>query len=368
MKITKPQIFQKQTQAPKSARVINAFDSALVELFFIEQPKYKKGTPEAKVQLKKFLANHKIKPIWIYYAWQNLVVKTVPEDIYFKLRTARNKHLITEAEQINYRQSQIGVAGLSMGSSVLSVLVISGGPQSIKLADFDHLEITNLNRIKAKLQDVGQNKTTIAAQNTWELDPFADLELWPKGLTRDNLEKFILKPKLDVFIDAMDSLDLKILARLICQQHKIPVLMATDIGDTVLLDIERYDLEPTRQLFHGLAGEINMADFDEMNPAKWLQLSTKIIGPEYMPDRLQQSVLEVGQTLDTIPRLGTTGASAGSAISFAIRRITNQQPMPSGRYVISLEEKLIPGYLAEEQKKQRADKTQNFIKQLGKPR
>ena len=47
-----------------------------------------------------------------------------------------------------------------------------------------------------------------------------------------------------------DSFPIKILSRLKARDYHIPVLM--DTSDKGLIDIERFDLEPQRALFHGL--------------------------------------------------------------------------------------------------------------------
>jgi len=108
-----------------------------------------------------------------------------------------------------------------VGSSILQALVRAGGAKNLKIADHDNLETTNLNRIQASLLGLGKNKTEIAAQSVFELDPFANLSIFPKGLNGANLKKFLLtKPKLDVFIDSMDSFPMKIRARQLCKKFK----------------------------------------------------------------------------------------------------------------------------------------------------
>lgn len=341
MDIKKPALLSSKSGIPHDYNLVEAFDSSVEELFFIENLHVKKDTPLSHDEIKEFKKKLNIQEIWISFPWHKVAVHTVSEDLYFKLRTSRNRDLITEEEQLNYRKATVGIAGLSVGSVVLSALVMSGGPKSIKIADPDVVEITNLNRMKAGLGDVGGNKTHVAARETWDLDPFADLHLWDKGLSRNNLKEFVLgKPPLDVFIDEMDSLDLKISSRLICKESKMPVLMATDLGDEVMLDIERYDLEPKRPIFHGLLGEVNVEDYKKTDYKAWLKLSTKIIGPEYLPIRLRDSLSNIGKSIPAVPQLGTTALIAGAAVAYAVRRIANGQDMPSGRYMVSLDEAL----------------------------
>jgi len=71
---------------------------------------------------------------------------------------------------------------------------------------------------------------------------------------------------------------------------------------------------------------------------------------------MQDSLLEIGRLIAAVPQLGSTASIAGSAIAFAARRIANNQEMPSGRYIFSLEEKLIPNYSdpAENEKNEKA--------------
>lgn len=358
-------ITKDESKIPKEATRLDIFSKNLSELFFIENPHYKKDSPEVMEKIKSFSDENSGNFIWVYYPWNNIAVKTVPEDLYFKLRTSRNRFLITEDEQFEYRNLKVGIAGLSVGSGILSALIISGGPKYLKIADFDEIEVTNLNRISARLIDVGSNKSEVAAHQVWDLDPFADIDVWSNGINKENLKDFLLsKNRLDVFIDEMDSIDMKILSRIICRENRIPVMMATDNGDTVIFDIERFDIEPGREIFHGLAGNLAVEDCNSMTREKWLRLSTQIIGPEFMTPELQSSILKIGKDIGGVPQLGTTARIAGAAASLGLRRIASKKDMPSGRYIISLEEKIEPDYNSKENIEIRNTKTTEFKSKL----
>lgn len=367
MKDSRPLIFRAKDvrKISPEAKRIDAFHGALRELFRIDNPRLSNFAAKRSHQFKQFADQHKNLGVWIYYPWCNKVVHCLPEELYFKVRTARNRNIITLEEQQKYRETKIGIAGLSVGSAILSALVVSGGPKVIKIADYDVIEVSNLNRIAAKLTDVGLNKAMVAARQVWELDPFADLRVWERGLNRRNLEDFIVgEPALKIFVDEMDNLGLKIFARQICKRRRIPVLMGTDNGDAVILDVERFDLEPRRPIFHGSLKNIPLSKLRDIGFKKWLQLSTKIIGPEYMTERLQQSMLEIGKTIPAVPQLGPTASIAGAAVAFAVRKIASGREMPSGRYVISLEEKLIEDYRRLKQKKMRTSNTRKFVREF----
>jgi hypothetical protein len=365
MATSNPKFFEKENDLPKGAKKIHAFRGCLEELFFVSSPQSKKGTPEAVELLSKFVKSNNDSGLWVYYPWTHVAVHIVHEDLYFKLRTARNRNLITSEEQDRYRKMKVGIAGLSVGSGIVSALVTSGGPKTIKIADFDVIEASNLNRIKARLEDIGSSKVQVASRQIWELDPFADVHVWDRGVTKDNLDDFLAgNPRLDVFIDEMDSLDLKILARVICRDSGIPVIMATDNGDTVILDVERFDLEPKRLFFHGLAGNLSLDDCKDMTRERWLRLSTRIIGPDFMTSELQNSILQISTSLGGVPQLGTTASVAGAATSLVVRRIANGYSMPSGRYIISLEKEIISSYNDLENKAKREKQSLKFKESL----
>ncbi len=359
--IVQPTILTDKADVPPGATLIESFDSSLKELFFIRNPHLKKPMPEAQEPLQAFLANHGIPEIWIYYPSRNVVLHTVAEKEYLELRTARNKNIILESEQIAYRNLSVGIAGLSVGSAVIRSIVLTGGPQRIKIADFDTLEISNLNRLNASIFDLGKNKTQIAADYVWSLDPFADLVLFEQGMTVENMSDFLSgNPKLDIFIDEMDSIDLKIKSRLMARELHIPVVMATDNGDGIILDVERFDEESERPIFHGLIDDLDPEHLGAIDYKTWLKLATRIVGFEYLPPRMQESIVSIGKVIAGVPQLGTSAEIAGAAISLVLRRIASKLSMPSGRYMISLEEKLIPGYMDPEAQEARRVATEQF--------
>lgn len=358
----RPVIFRHKSGLPPDAKLVDALRQGIEELFFIQHPHLKRGMLQAEPLLRQYRQDYGISGAWIFFPWNNTAVQTLPEADFFTVRTARNKEVITIAEQERFRRLTVGVAGLSVGSSVLWALTLSGGPKVIKIADFDAIELSNLNRLRASIIDLGANKAWVAARQVWELDPYADLRVWDEGLNKDTIEDFLVgEPKLEAFVDQMDSLDMKAQGRVIAREHGIPVLMATDNGDSVILDVERFDLEPKRALFHGLVEDINEASASRLDYQHWLEMATGIVGPEFLTENMQKSLLAIGRSIASVPQLGATAGVAGAAMAFALRRIAAGQDMPSGRYQISLEEKLVPHYRDPENVAARKAKTREFI-------
>lgn len=89
-------------------------------------------------------------------------------------------------------------------------------------------------------------------------------------------------------------------------------------------------------------------------------MATKIVDANYLTSAMQSSLMEIGKTLPAVPQLGATAGVAGAAICLALRRISNHQSMPSGRYLISLEEKLVPNFFSPKQKQIRKEQAKQF--------
>src|SRR5579859_365272 len=110
MKAEKPKIYSDSPRLPKGTKKIDALERTLVELFFVENPTIPKDAPAAKKLVKEFIAQRlpKEKGVWAYYPWHKTAIRIPSEKIYHQLRTIRNRNLITEKEQKNYRDARIG--------------------------------------------------------------------------------------------------------------------------------------------------------------------------------------------------------------------------------------------------------------------
>ncbi len=336
MAIERPRIYASEKEVPAGAEKHDVLEGALRELYYAEHPPLQKGSTEAEEQARRLFEGNQLSSVWVYFPWRNLAIHIPDESVYHQLHTTRNKNLITESEQSMYREARVGIAGLSVGSAVLASLVMTGGPKRFKVADPDTLEITNLNRIRATLADVGMNKTDIAAKNSWEVDPFLDLDLWPEGIKDASVRKFMGEPRLDVFIDEMDNIAMKVESRKICKELKIPVVMATDNGDGALVDVERFDTEPDRAIFHGRV-DLAKYNINDMDRDAFIQMANEIIDPKLFTSRQWESIQLVGKDLSGIPQIGTAASIAGAAAAYVVRQIVTKQPMPSGRYILSSE-------------------------------
>ena len=270
---------------------------------------------------------------WAYYPWRRTLVGVLDRAPFVRLRTDRNRNKITADEQVRLSALRVGVVGLSVGHAVAHTLALEGLCGELRLADFDEIEVSNLNRVPAGLLDLGVNKAVVAARRIAELDPYLSTSVVTAGVTPENLDGFL--DGLDVLVEECDSLDVKVLVREGARAHGIPVLMET--SDRGLLDVERFDLEPDRPLFHGLLGEVDSAGLRALSTQDKVPHVLRILGAEELSTRLAASMVEVGRTLTTWPQLGGDVVLGGATVAAAVRRLGLGQHLPSGRVRVDLE-------------------------------
>src|SRR5271167_4957491 len=179
---------------------------------------------------------------WAYYPWRRTVVAVLGPRAFRAVRLDRNRNNITLREQDKLGALRIGVAGLSVGHVIAHTLAAQGLCGCLRLADFDRLELSNLNRVPASVFDLGLNKACVAARRIAELDPYLPVEVFDAGLTLDTVDEFV--DGLDIVVEECDALDMKAALRVAARARGIPVLMAT--SDRGLVDVERFDQEPQR--------------------------------------------------------------------------------------------------------------------------
>lgn len=271
-------------------------------------------------------------PRWVHYPWRGTVARLLGPDAFRRLRLDRNRNKITREEQTHLGKLCIGVVGLSVGHAIAHVLAMEGICGNLRLADFDRLELSNLNRVPATVLDLGLNKAIVVARRIAELDPYLAVEVVQGGLDADNLDRFV--DGLDVVVEECDSLDMKALVRESARRARVPVLMET--SDRGLLDVERFDLEPDRPLFHGLLGDIEAAELVGLSTHDKVPHVLRILEPDQLSSRMAASMAEIDETLATWPQLGGDVMLGGATIAAAVRAIALGEALPSGRGRIDL--------------------------------
>lgn len=348
-------------------KIINTYPEQLRELFMIRNPKFRFGG-DFNQPLKNFLKTQKSDSLkvgsWFYFPWNRHLVHYLPENMHQELRTARNKNLITQEEQEKFYNFKVGIAGLSVGSHAALTLAMMGGSKILKLSDFDALSGSNLNRIRGDFTEIGLNKCDLITQKIYQLNPYAKIYSFNSGIISSNIKKFLAgPPKLDILIESVDNPELKIKLRIEARKLGIPVIMATDNGDNIIFDIERFDLNRKTMLFNGVAGNLTLEQFQKYRPQELPKLATKLAGEKMVVPKMLQSVLEVGRSLYSWPQLGDAASLAGVASAYVIKRLALGQRLKTGKMEVNLDSIFDPDYKAKT--KQREKHRQKALKNLG---
>ncbi|MES2829942.1 MAG: Rv1355c family protein [Bacteroidota bacterium] len=321
-------------------KIHDQLSTQLDDLVKSQHPKRKPDPQELEILKAKHVGNLSMQDygVWVYFPWCERLVHILDEQEYIEVRTNRNVYKITPEERDLLGRQKIGVVGLSVGQSAAVTLAMERGFGEIRLADFDVLELTNINRIRTGVQNLGLPKVVIVAREIKEIDPFLKVVCFGDGLTEENMDAFFCDGgNLDLIIDECDGLDIKILLRHKARALQIPVVM--DMNDRGTLDVERFDLEPDRPILHG------MIDHLDHTKVKYLKTNEEkipyllaIIGVETLSDKLQASMCEVGQTITTWPQLASGVALGGALCADVSRRIILDQYHESGRYWVDMEQ------------------------------
>lgn len=283
---------------------------------------------------------------WVLFPWSKRLVHILPESEYEELRTSRNRNKITRAEQDALRRLRVGVAGLSVGQSTAVTLALEGVGGHFRLADFDTLSLSNMNRLRAGAHEIGVMKTSLVAREIYEINPYVTIEVFPRGIVDDTLPAFFgTDEPLDLLFEECDDLKMKVLLRTEARARKIPVLMET--SDRGLFDVERFDREPSRALFHGLVGDLDPEKLVGMSTYEKVPIVLGIIGAKTMSRRMAASLVDIDATLKTWPQLASAVALGGAINTDAARRIALGKFQGSGRYFVDIE-KIVSDGRAEE--------------------
>lgn len=327
----------------KEIRVVDQIEVQIQELFQFYNRKVTDNHAQYLQFRKRYLAGRLLDSVgvWVWYPWHRSLVHILPRADFQRLRTSRNRYLITDREQSRFNKSHVAIAGLSVGSSIASTLRLQGGAGSMSLADLDDLEVSNTNRIAAGINDLGEKKIEIVRKRLLDIEPFTVLRLFPHGLITRNVERFCARA--DVIFDEVDNLFVKIQLRQTARKLRIPLIMLTDNDDGVLVDYYPYHKSPRTPFFYGVPDhQILRAVNAKQSPTKEevVKLSSRIVGPEHISERMIRSLKAVGKSLVSWPQLGTAAMLSGVVGAYMTRMIVNGHHFTFKRRLIRINDQL----------------------------
>lgn len=313
-------------------QVNNEIIPQIKELIKSRNPAKKLTTEEYTDEIAKILNGKEQECYgnWFYYPWLNTIIQTLPETEFIEVRTNRNKQKIRAEEQDLLKHKTIAIVGLSVGQSVATTIAMERICGKLKLADFDNLELSNLNRLRAGVHQLGLSKCIIAARQILELDPYLNIEIYQEGLTDTNMETFF--KDIHLLVEVCDELSIKIKTRILAKKLGIPVVM--DTNDRGMLDIERFDLDKTLPIFHGLISDEDISNVNSFTHEEKLTCILKLVSFENTSERLKESMQQIGKTINTWPQLASSVMIGAGSCADTCRRILLDQTTSSGRFYI----------------------------------
>ena len=316
----------------------DTLDAQVAEWAVCHEPRAKQDPSLLAATLGTLMANEDWDTFgtWVHYPWTGRLVRTLPKDAFIEVRTNRNRDKITGEETARLATITVGIAGLSVGQSTAVALAMERGCGKLKLADFDVIELSNLNRIRCGLHELELPKWVVAARAIAEFDPFLELEIYEDGVNDDNVAEFVAG--CDVVVDACDSLAVKAQLRLEAAKQRCPLVM--DTNDRGMLDIERYDLlDRGPGYVHGRIDEATMQAF--ASSQGWTpEALDAFVDVGNASERGRMSLPKVGTELVSWPQTYTGVAAGGAHAAEACRRLALGENLPDARITMDLHEQL----------------------------
>lgn len=273
---------------------------------------------------------------WVYFPWRRELVRVLAEAEFVELRTNRNRYQITPDEQARLAGKRLGIVGLSAGHAIAVCLALERVGSKFRLADHDRVELGNMNRVTYGVSGLGLNKAVQTARQLYEIDPYLDVVPFVQGIRDDNVRSFLADDGgIDLLVEECDDLYMKVRLREEAKALRIPVVMETN--DRGLLDIERFDLEPSRPVFHGRLEGTRSDELKNLDTEGKVPFMFKILGVD-MSARLGASLVEVEKTITGWPQLASGNMLGGALVTDTARRLLLGEPVASGRYRVDFED------------------------------
>jgi N-acyl-L-homoserine lactone synthetase len=133
-----------------------------------------------------------------YYRWLN---EGLNDTLYYNTFMSRNTAFLDNNNIDKIKNARILFAGCGLGS-MIAVLCARMGFTKFIVADFDKVELSNLNRQTYTTDDIGKNKAVAIADILLQIQPDAEIEIIPEKLTPATSKRLI--DSSDIIINTVD--------------------------------------------------------------------------------------------------------------------------------------------------------------------
>lgn len=305
---------------------------------------------------------------YVFDAWRSELYLIAPEFWHRLALMTSNSKLMSEpggtlswsAIRERFDNAVVGFAGVSVGGNLLEGWLREARPRRVKVADPDWVELTNLNRgERMSLRHVVANrgsrfdpknpydvprvsKAEYIAYESQMVDPYLAVDVYGEGLTRENIERFLLggdgEPRVDILVEEMDNLDLKVLVRQVAREHGIDVLMLSDFGHQAHALWNPFRTVPDSPLGYGADDETLLAALAGCKTgdrAKLFEFISALCGPDYEDDQFGDWIAGRGeQPTSSLPQSGATAMASGAIGGKELALRVLGHPLPAGNRVV----------------------------------
>lgn len=239
----------------------------------------------------------------------------------------RNYGFFSDAEQQKITESAVSIAGVGGDGFQLGEKLARMGISKFKVADPEVFEEENINRVSgAKHSTLGKNKAEVFEQVIRDIQPEAEISIYPEGVNQDNVEDFIKGS--DLVIDESELTRLE-LGTMIARESRVqdkPVLLVMNIGFAAIATSFRRDRSKT---FEQLMGIPAGAPIDEVSQMS-VDFSRCL---PYLPRYGDFNTLEAiskGAPLPSIAQGVDVASALGSTEAFLhlTHQLSNRRPQP----------------------------------------
>ncbi len=272
--------------------------------------------------------------LWVWFGWMRTLVHLLPPNAYFAVITNRNHDKITEEEQALLRTKRIGVMGLSVGGEAAVTVAQEHLCGEIVIADFDRLDLSNLNRLHAGVDELGHNKAHIVARRIARIDPYLRVIVFADGITTENLPTFM--QGLDLLLEECDGLPIKHAAREWAMRERLNLTYAAD--ENGFLSIEPYGNVAGLPMFHGRVSEPPKPRSAYSSTIEFYRALTEWLGGwDRISERSRQSLLALETRLCGYPQLASEARFAAGSVGHVARRLLLGEQLAPALHFIDLQ-------------------------------
>lgn len=322
--------------ARHGARCVDAIDRQLDDLAAIRFPSPSQTTERAQLRAGIHAASGGADAfgLWAWFGWMRCMVHLLQPDDYFAVITNRNHDKITLEEQALLRTKRIGVIGLSVGGEAAVSVAQEHLCGEIVIADFDKLDLSNLNRLHAGVDELGDNKAHIVARRIARIDPYLRVTVLSDGVNQSNLSGFMRG--LDLLLEECDGLQMKYVVREWAMRERVNIVYAAD--ERGFLSVEPYAQHHSLPLFHGRMPTAPRARAEYASTAEFYRALTEWIGGwDAISERSRQSLLSLETRLCGYPQLASEARFAAGMVGHVARRLLLGERVAPGVQFVDLD-------------------------------